>query len=231
MDTIRNMSRRTKIIVISSAAVLLIAAIITLTWALIPNTGIKNASAAQSPTPGAASPKDALIKQLSADLQNPQLSLTEQASLHEKLRIAQKMNSQQLAVAESRGPKDAPVRPENSLLPEAQAIEVTEDEIIEGSEGVIETWVAEIQNLWQGQREGIFYQVLAGADAEDPAQGILIFIEIHPGLISRSQLTIPAPAKNGALRILSVEGNLIQLVDQQENHLTFDIQKRAFVEQ
>lgn len=232
MNTFKNLSQRNRILIIAGVGILLVAAVIALSWALIPTTGgVKNAKAALSPTPGGGSQQDALITKLSADLQNPDLDPTVRASLQEKLDIAQSMQSQQLSPAGSRGPKEAPVRPENSLLPQAQAIQVTEDEIIEGSEGVVEAWVAEIQNLWQGERDGIFYQVLAGADAEDLQQGVLIFIEIHPGLISRTQSTILAPGKTGALRILSIEDSRLKLVDQQENHLTFDIQKREFVEE
>ncbi len=229
MNTYRNLSQRNKILVLSGAGLLLIALVAALSWALIPNTGVKNARAALSPTPEATPTEDALIKNLREALENPNLSDEERASLQEKLQMSERSQNQQAARSDAQGPKNAPTQSEQSLLPQGQALQPVEDEIIEGSEGVVESWVAEVQNLWQGERDGIYYQILAGADAEDTQQGLLIFIEIHPGLISRTQTTLQSPQKNGALRILSVEDYRMELVDQAENHLSFDIQKREFV--
>jgi hypothetical protein len=229
MNTFRNLNQRNKVLVLSGAGLLLIAAVVALTWALIPNTGSKNARAALSPMPEVTPTEDALTKNLREALENPNLSDEERTSLQEKLRMSERSQNQQAARGDAQGPKDAPTQSEQSLLPQGQALQPVEDEIIEGSEGVVESWVAEIQNLWQGERDGIYYQILAGAEAEDTQQGILILIEIHPGLISRNQTILQSPQKNGALRILSVEGYRMELVDQAENHLTFDIQKREFV--
>jgi hypothetical protein len=229
MKGIRNMNRKTTIFVISIGAlvVLLIAAAFAIQWNLIPRSALVFAQATNSPVPPAH--EDSLTRNLRAAVENPDLDEAERASLKEKLDINQRSGAQQPSLMGNPGPKDQPVPPERSLLPQSETLEVPKDEIIEGSEGVVQAWVAEIQNLWQGQRAGIYYQVLAGASADDVEQGILIVIEVHPGLMNRTQLTYLAPQKTGALRILSVNDYRIELVDQAGNNLAFDLLQRNFV--
>jgi hypothetical protein len=117
-----------------------------------------------------------------------------------------------------------------ALVPNLQSganLSATE-EIIEGSEGLVRTWEATIQNLWEGARSGVDYQVLAGAAVDHPEQGLIVMIETHPDTLQRSQHFFLAPEKTGSLRILAVKGTRLTLRAASGSQWFFDLKSHKF---
>jgi hypothetical protein len=104
----------------------------------------------------------------------------------------------------------------------------TEEEIIEGSEGVLRTWEADIKNLWEGKRNGLYYQVLAGSAVDDPQQGLIMVIETNPDTNQRDQQVYFTNEKVGALRITKVQGTKVSLSAANGSSMIFELSVRAF---
>lgn len=95
--------------------------------------------------------------------------------------------------------------------------------IVEGSEGLVHTWEADIRNLWEGSYEGQFFQVLAGASPDDPSQGLLIVMITDPMQVDNQMKTILAPAGSGALRVTGWEAASLRLSSESGAPFTFDL--------
>ena len=95
---------------------------------------------------------------------------------------------------------------------------------------MVHDWEASIQNGWEGKRNDIYYQVLAGASADDPAQGLLLVIETNPNSNERSQQYFLTDEKMGTLRITQVQGTKVSLTSADGSQLFFDLSSHAFFE-
>ncbi len=182
----------------------------------------------QKAPPSQAPSGGQFVQQLQAGLENKQLSAAVRASLEEKLKLAQRLSVQPAARAVTPGPK---TNTQAQLLAPRLSSGPTlapEEEIIEGSEGLVHTWEADIQNLWEGQRAGNYYQVLAGASADDPSQGLLLVIETTPAG-QRSQHVYLTADKTGRLRVTAVQGNRVSLSTANRGQLYFDLETRAYL--
>lgn len=172
-----------------------------------------------------------MIQDMQSALNNDQLSAQDRANLEKKLQLSEQLAAQRSGNTTSRGPKTGA----GTMVPipsasngQVAAMSITQDEIINGSEGLIHAWEAQIQNLWQGERSGTVYQVLAGAQPDDPSQGLVIVITGQSGALKRSQNTYLAPEKNGALHVIGAQGSILILQDANGGTLSFDLMSLAF---
>jgi hypothetical protein len=197
-------------------------------WLNEPFSGAASLQAPQETSAPAASPDEHLVAGLEEALRNNNLGSADRKSMEEKLLLSQQLSDRRLPVAKSVKPGEK--KRVESLLPtlESPKISSVEDEISEGSEGVVRSWEAAIQNMWRGRRGGVDYQVLAGASAEDAEQGLLLVIEAQPETQQRHQQYYFAPEKTGALRILQVKGTQVTLSAANGGKLIFDLSTGAF---
>jgi hypothetical protein len=174
-----------------------------------------------------ASSTDKLVQNLEQALKNNQLNSADRISLDEKLKLMQSASTKPAVRTAVPGQKSNSQAQLLAPTLSRAATPAPEEEILEGSEGLVHTWEASIQNLWEGQRTGIYYQVLAGASVEDPAQGLLLVIET-----SDTGQRIPhyylTAEKVGRLRILSVKGTQLSLSSKNGGKLVFDLKTSAF---
>jgi hypothetical protein len=174
-----------------------------------------------------AQPGNSFVQDLQKALENDQLSPADRVSLTEKLTLVQRSLPKPINPAATPGPKD---NTQANLLPPKLSNAATpspEDELIEGSEGVVHTWEANIQNLWQGKRSGIYYQVLAGAPVNDPTMGLLLVIEASAAG-KRTQQIYLTPEPTGSLRIVEVSGTQVLLSTEKGGKLVFDLESHTF---
>lgn len=182
-----------------------------------------------SKSPIAAVDED-FSKELQSALQSEQLSDADRARIEEKLQLTQQLSSRIASAPQAAKPGSKEKERDQALLP-AMAVGAalsSEEEILEGSEGVLRAWEASIQNSWEGQRNGGYYQVLAGASVEDASQGLLLVIETRPESQARQQQIFLSAEKSGALRIIGVQGTKVLLSAANGGRLTFDLSTGAF---
>lgn len=168
------------------------------------------------------------VQDLQAALENDQLSAADRSSLEEKSTLAQQLSIQTANGLTAPGPKTNTQAQILAPMLSSSAALALEEEILEGSEGLVHTWEASVQNLWEGQRAGIYYQVLAGALADDPGQGLLLVIETTAAGQRSQQLYLTAE-KVGRLRILDVQETRLSLTAGNGSKLIFDLETRTFI--
>ena len=172
-----------------------------------------------------------MIKDIQSALNNDQMSAQDRANLEKKLQLSEQLAAQRSGNTTSRGPKNGvgtAVPIPSPLNGQVAAMIITPDEIVEGSEGLVHAWEAQIQNLWQGERDGTVYQVLAGAQPDDSSQGLVIVITGQSGALKRSQNTFLSPEKNGALRVMGAQGSMLILQDANGGTHLFDLTTLTF---
>ncbi len=79
-----------------------------------------------------------------------------------------------------------------------------------------------VKNAWYGQVFGISIGVIAGAEVDDPSQGVINF---NPDVINHFQ----TPGKDGAVLVASEFNNRLVLVAEDGTVFYFDIPTRKFV--
>lgn len=167
----------------------------------------------------------AIAQGLRSALQNGQLSAAERLALQAKLAFVERASARPTPQAQANLPAvtlptvAVPAGAQNDL-----ALAATQDQISEGSEGLIHAAEAAVQNTWQGQRGGVDYTIIAGSAADDPAQG---WIKVFAGHPSRQQVYL-TPTQTGALRILAVIGTRITFTTPTGGRVYFDLATRAF---
>lgn len=195
-----------------------LAVFIGLAW----NT-FESASAETRPQQGV---EDEQVAKLREQLQSDTLSAEGRRSLEEKLVMAERMATQRAVGAQSGGSKDAPPLPLSAPAAATEAPLV--EGIFPGSQGLIKPSQADVLNVWQGERDGVLYQVFAGSTATEPRQGALIVAQENPDKPVREQQGYLAPTGITSLRILSVEGMRVLLETDLGGSLTFDLETRSF---
>jgi hypothetical protein len=192
------------------------------------NEPVPGASALPQTEPEAAliPSSGSLADQLQAALNRGAVNAADQAALEEKLRLTRQATGRQNRLAVKPGAK-SPSRPLLPLL-QGEANLTVLDQIIDGSEGAIHTWEADIRNVWQGTRNGVIYQVLAGASADDPTQGLVIVIEAQPKLELRREQFYLTGEPTGALRIQQAQEARLLLTTADGGTLYFDLAARTF---
>jgi hypothetical protein len=195
-------------------------------WLNEPFVYSASAQGAEAPEASPAPSETYFIEGLQTALRSEQISEAVRKSLQEKLDLAQKLAARSAVKSASPGEKTLT----QSILPVRAGGTgfTTEEEIIEGSEGVLRTWEADIQNVWEGKRGGLYYQVLAGAAEDDPQQGLIMVIETNPDTNQRDQQVYFTSEKQGALRITKVQENKVSLTTAGGSSLIFDLSVRAF---
>jgi hypothetical protein len=183
-----------------------------------------------TPAP-AVSPDENLVAELQTALKSERLKAVDRKNLEEKLQLAQQLSTRSTRQTLQAAP-GTKTRSQSLLanLENGTGFS-TEEEIIEGSEGIVRTWEATIQNLWEGKRNGVYYQVLAGASADDAAQGLVLVIETQPDMQKRDQKYYLTSEKLGELRIVKVLGTKITLATAKGGQIYFDLKTRAFQKQ
>ena len=162
-------------------------------------------------------------------LADDQISAADRASLETKLTLAERAAARPTPiVANSLPPVVLPTVPLPTFPADGQPIifPPNQDRIIDGSEGLVHAWEAVVQNTWMGQRNNVYYEVIAGALADDTAQGWLKVIENNQG--TSSEHVYRSPNKNGWLRIQTVDGLQITLSTGSGGTASFDLATHAF---
>jgi hypothetical protein len=101
-----------------------------------------------------------------------------------------------------------------------------QETIMNGSEVLVHGWEASVQNMWVGERNGVYYEVVAGASADDPSQGWIKVFET--GQDQWSQKVYLSPEKNGAVRVLEVQGTRMVFSTGSGRTVAFDLATRSF---
>jgi len=163
------------------------------------------------------------IQQMKESLFDPALDVTMRENLTEKIELAQKAQQAVLESAASPAPKEAPVLPRysmNSLMGEWQSA----SGIYEGSDGLVRPEDVTISNYWQGVVAGKGIAVLAGADASDPAQSILIVLttELPDGVSTYQRL--PLQEKAGKIRIVHADFPRLTLQSAEGRQWIFNVE-------
>jgi len=169
------------------------------------------------------------IQALQSSLQSANLSDTLRLGLQDKLQAARWAESIRARGAQYPAPK-TPVSAMALATPEPPRQLDGGEKIIEGSEGLIQPAVASIQNLWQGTLEGTTQQVqvLAGAQAENPDQGLLILLLNQPGQGTQEPEFYMAPAGYGSLRIVERQGVDLILQSASGATISFNLVEKSF---
>lgn len=168
-----------------------------------------------------------MAQNLRLALQNEALSVEGKASLETKLALTERMAARPTPEVVNNLPPV--ILPTVSLpISQAEAMEVSPDQdtIINGSEGLVHGWEAIVQNMWIGERNGTYYEVVAGASPDDPSQGWIKVFET--GQSESSQKVYLAPEKDGALRVLTVQGTQVIFSTGSGRIIAFDLVAHAF---
>jgi hypothetical protein len=185
---------------------------------------------AQSPTatPVYSDADNQTIQGLRQALSSDRLNNTDRQALQKKLEYSERLAGQQAGKPVTHGSKGTLVPPvPMPALPLAANLPPTE-RIIQGSEGIIHSWEASINNLWEGAYNGVQYQVLAGSAPDDPSQGLLIVFEFPTDPDRPVRHTYPAPAQTDSLHIVERQGGRLQCAAANGTTLFFDLETRTF---
>jgi hypothetical protein len=100
--------------------------------------------------------------------------------------------------------------------------------ILEGVAGPFSSQDIVVVNLWQDELDTGFLQVFAGAYGLDPNRGVLVVLLTSGDRLHAAEERYPAPEANGALRIIGVEGTVLNLVAEDGTELSFELQSRQY---
>jgi len=181
--------------------------------------------------PGTSGNSDAdqdFIQGLRLALSGSRLNDTDRQALQKKLEYSERLTAQRARKPEAHGPKGALVPPVS--MPQQPMMTTADpgERIIQGSEGMVHSWEANINNLWEGSYNGIYYQVLAGSSPDDLAQGLVIMIEYPSDQGRPFQHTYLTPSHSGTLRILERQGSRLQCAAANGSTLFFDLETQTF---
>lgn len=163
------------------------------------------------------------IEQIRRALQDENLGAQMRRSLEEKLEMLERAASQsaEAGLVEPQAGMDEEKRPSSEDPPFPQGI-------FEGDEGIFRPSEAQITNRWQGVIDGWYYQVLAGAEGDDPGQGLVVVIVTSPDRMTSTFEFYPMDEQKGRLEILSEEALRLRLAAEDGTILFFEIDGRRF---
>lgn len=169
------------------------------------------------------------VQSLRLALEDDQLSAADRTALETKLSLVERAAARPTPlVANSLPPVILPTVALPTLPADGQPIMFppSQDKLMDGSEGLVHAWEAAVQNTWMGERNNIYYEVIAGAAADDPGQGWLKVIANNQG--ASSEQIYRSTTKNGWLRVQSVDGVRITLQMGTGGTTFFDLATRTF---
>jgi hypothetical protein len=102
--------------------------------------------------------------------------------------------------------------------------------IVDDVQGALPTSPDRLLNGWQGQVDGHFVVVYAGAKADDHAQGLVVVVTMDRADTARfSQDVLAAPSRRGAVRVVTARPPLVTLRAASGATFTLDVAARRFV--
>jgi hypothetical protein len=102
--------------------------------------------------------------------------------------------------------------------------------ILDDVQGALPTSPDRLLNGWQGEVDGHFVVVYAGAKAGDPAQGVVVVVTMdHADSASFRQDVVVTPSRRGAVRIVAARSPLVRLRAASGARFTLDVAARRFV--
>jgi hypothetical protein len=102
--------------------------------------------------------------------------------------------------------------------------------ILDDVQGALPTSPDRLLNGWQGEVDGHFVVVYAGAQAGDPAQGVVVVVTMdHADSASFRQDVVVTPSRRGAVRIVAARSPLVRLRAASGARFTLDVAARRFV--
>jgi len=158
---------------------------------------------------------------------DPNLDPQSRESLSEKLAIQTRTAADQAAGEVNPASKEIPP-PLPNAPQQAVAGSQAQTGIFNGSEGMVKPEQAQINNYWQGLIDGSPAMVLAGAEPEDTAKGLVIVVT-SDGFSVTGFRTIPAPEGIGSLKAVDFTSQTLILEDTNGTRLTFDLKTQTFV--
>ncbi len=195
---------------------------------LRPETNAASAVMQDTPTPITYEPvssEQTVIAGYQNLLEGGELDAQMEASIQEKLEIAQRIEEQREASIQS------------GQLGSAQGIEGYQSQqdpefqtgIFEGGEGMFRPQEAIIENYWQAQVGELYIQVFAGASGMDASQGVVYVVTTAKDRMKTEIERYETLEKNGSLKIEAEMEDLRLLLSSEsgENYM-FDIRGRIF---
>lgn len=177
------------------------------------------------PTPGV---EEQHIQELREMLQRTSLSEEARSSVQEKLEMAERLAAQRASAranpALMQGDKDPGPAASFMQMPE----QPLEEGIFEGSQGLIRPSVADVANVWQGERSGVVYQVFAGSTVEENPRGLVIVVAMAPDRPAGERQFYTSPDEPARLRIVEVQDQRLLLEDEQGRRSFFSLESRIF---
>lgn len=169
-----------------------------------------------------------LIESLRTASQLPAVSAAAQASLQEKLEIAERLEAARLSSGETYAEKFEGAALGLNSIPVASLSLENGEEIIEGSEALVRPSMASVVNLWRGVVNDLPLQVLAGSLPEQPEQGLVIALEpsSEPGQVEMKFYL--SPDLNGALRIIERQDSRLVMQAASGKTVYFDLVNKQF---
>ncbi len=163
------------------------------------------------------------IQQMKESLFDPALDVSMRENLTEKIELAQKAQQAAMESAASPALKEAPALPRfsmSSLMGDWQSA----SGIYEGSDGLVRPEDAAISNYWQGVVAGKGMAVLAGADASDPSQSVLVVLttELPDGTSTYQRILLPEKA--GKIRIIRADFPRLTLQSAEGRQWIFNVE-------
>ena len=146
-------------------------------------------------------------------------------------RVVQEGQAIATAQAQPRPPKDvgkpprqAPGPAQPAALPRQAAGAGT---VVESGLAPLPGSVYTIENRWFETRGGGELIVYAGAETQDPAQGVLVVRAAQANLGPSG--VYPTPTRSGAVRVVGAVGERLQLQSASGTTFTFDVAARRFI--
>jgi|GEM_PF-2690577 len=170
------------------------------------------------------------IDDLQTRLLDPRVDLQSREMLMEKIELEKRADKNRQAGAAQPAPKTAP---QNLVAPAAMIPqEQVESGIFEGSEGMIRSEQAEIQNHWAGVVDGNIVMVFAGAKTGQKEQGMLVVVtaSLDPNVNDTVFEYYYAPANSGILRVLEAHEGYLVLQRANGAPLKFDLMAKKFIQ-
>jgi hypothetical protein len=121
-------------------------------------------------------------------------------------------------------PLETPYFPGKTTTPAGNGIIIETDNGPPGAKNSI--WL----NLWQEQGETRSLAVYAGGVADDPAQGLVVWVQSGPApdFANVTERDLPTPRRAGAVRITAAHGEVLTLLAMDGTAFTFDADTGVF---
>lgn len=203
------------------------AGVVAVTRWLLPGVSQKVAEPLATNPPAPPLREAGNLQQMKESLFDPALDVTMRESLTEKIELSQKAQQAVLDSLASPAPKTAPALPAfsmNAVMGEWQSA----SGIYEGSDGLVRPEDATIANYWQGVVAGRGMAVLAGADATDSSQSLLIILttELPDGESTYQRILLKEKA--GKIRILQADFPRLVLQSAEGQQWIFNVETLSF---